>query len=98
MSGFRSSEAKERTHAELDLPSLRSRWVSGLSLYQSVRLAIGVSLVGRFEGVGFRIGLVELALRTAHRRRPVVAQQELDVLAEDLAQVGGHDDGGDGAE
>ncbi len=41
---------------------------------------------------------MKLALRTGHRARFVMAHEEGDVLTEDLAQVGRHDNGGDRAE
>src|SRR5574342_1160903 len=98
MSGRRSSQAKERTQADGDAESLRSRCVSGLSLYQSTFGAIGVGLLRWVRRALRSPGLVELALRAGHRRRRVVAEQEVQVLAEHLAEVGGHDQRGDGAE
>src|SRR6266511_864454 len=68
MSGFRSSHAKVRAHAEADLPRRRSRWVSGFPLYQSMVVAIGL-----VSSVVAAARLVELALRAAHRRRLVAA-------------------------
>src|SRR6266536_3044868 len=98
MSGFRSSQANERTQGEADLPSRRSRWVSGFSLYQSWVGAIGLYLQSGSKGRVVPAGLVELALRAAHRRRLVVAEEEGEVLAEDLAQLGRHHDLRDRAE
>jgi hypothetical protein len=44
MSGFRSTQAKERAHSEEELASRRSRWMSGLFWYQSTVGAIGRNL------------------------------------------------------
>src|SRR5512145_374190 len=106
MRGRRSSQAKERTHAETDFPRRRSRWVKGLPWYQSTVAAIGLVsgvacgavAVSTFAARRFLVQLVELALRAGHGAGPVVAQQEGDALAQHLAQVGGHDQRGDGAE
>src|SRR5512133_1147649 len=98
MSGFRSSQAYERAHADVARPRRRSRCVSGLSLYQSMGWAMSVFLDSWVVVTGFRMGLVELALGAAHRRRPVVPKQEAHVLAEHLPQVGRHHDRRDGAE
>src|SRR5512138_2826452 len=98
MSGFMSSQAKERTHAEPALRRRRSRWVSGLFWYQSTVGAISV-LSRVAEGSGwFRRRLVELALGARHRAGLVVADEELEVLREDLAEIGRHDERRDGAE
>src|SRR5690242_8936591 len=92
MSGFRSSQAKERTHADGDFARRRSRWVSGFWLYQSTVGAIGVCLQCVGKGSRWSAGLVELALRAGHGRRLVVAEEEGEVLAQHLAQVGRHHD------
>src|SRR5512137_2234812 len=96
-SGFRSSQAKERTQAEEDRSSWRSRWVSGLFVYQSSFADI-VGSPGTIEGSLAKRRSVELALRAGHRRRLVVAEHEVQVLRQHLAQVGGHHQRGDGAE
>src|SRR5512137_2544390 len=92
MSGFRSSQAKERTQADGEAPRRRSRWTSGLALYQS-----SVADMSSVSGLGGSVapGLVELALRAGHRGGLVVAEQEVEVLPQDLAEVGGHDQRGD---
>src|SRR5512133_2813727 len=92
MSGLRSSQAKERTQADEAPARRRSRWVSGLWSYQST-VGIGRCLPGDVEG-----RLVDLALRAGHGAGLVVAHEEGEVLAEHLAQLGGHHQRGDGAE
>src|SRR5512137_558635 len=91
MRGFRSSQAKDRTHGDGDCPSRRSRWMRGLFRYRSAVAAIWVvsCLVSVEVGVAC---LVELAMRAGHGRRLVVAEHEVQVLAEHLAEVGGHDE------
>src|SRR5512138_1101333 len=97
MSGFRSSQAKPRAHADGALFRRRSRWVSGLFWYQSTVGAM--SVVSRERRVGsFRRRLVELALRAGHRRGLVVTDEEAEVLREHLAEVGRHHERRDRAE